>query len=61
MLTGVVLFFCGILIALYPPLLSIVVAILLIFTGTFIFMISYKTRQMQNTFKDPFLDLFFKK
>ena len=60
MLTGIVLVLCGILIALYPPLLSLVVSILLIFLGTFVFMISYKTRQMENTFKDPFLDLFFK-
>jgi len=61
MLTGIVLVLCGILIAIYPTLLSLVVSMLLIFIGAFIFIVSSKTRQMKSTFKDPFLDLFFKK
>ena len=60
MLLGIVLIVCGILIALYPPLLSLIVAMLLIFTGIVVSIIGYRFKKTERDFNDPFLDFFMK-
>ncbi len=60
MLLGIVLIISGILIALYPPLLSLIVATLLIFTGIFVSIVGYRFKKTARKFNDPFLDFFMK-
>lgn len=60
MLLGIVLIVCGVLIALYPPLLSLVVATLLIFAGITVAMVGYRYKKAARQFDDPFLDFFMK-
>ena len=60
MLLGIVLMFCGFMIAVFPPLLAIVVAVLLFILGSFIFIMSYRYKKMAKKFDDPFLDFFMK-
>ncbi len=58
MLLGIILVFSGMLIAIYPPLLSIIVASLLIVLGVFIFYLSWRYKQATNRIEDPFVDFF---
>ncbi len=58
MFFGICLIIAGILIALYPPLLSIIVAGLLIFIGTTLTLISYRFKKMHKHASDPFTDFF---
>ena len=60
MVIGIILIIGGLMIALYPPLLSIIVAVLLISTGVIFTLISYKYKKMSQQFDDPFLDFFVK-
>lgn len=60
MISGIILILCGILIAIYPPLLSLVVAALLVSAGTMIFMVGYRYKKTAQKFDDPFLDFFMK-
>jgi Flp pilus assembly protein TadB len=60
MVLGTVLIFCGLMIAIYPPLLSIIVAVLLLILGSFIFVMSYRYKKMAKKYDDPFLDFFMK-
>jgi len=60
MLLGVILVISGILIALYPPLLSLIVAALFIFIGAMVLMMSYRYKKTARRFEDPFLDFFMK-
>ena len=57
---GILLVIAGILIAIYPPLLSIIVASVLILFGVTITMIGYRIKKMQKRFDDPFVDFFFR-
>lgn len=58
MTVGIGLIIAGILIALYPLLLSIIVATLLIFVGITLAMISYRFKKMHRHFDNPFADFF---
>ena len=58
MVLGIILIICGILIALYPPLLSLIVAGFLIFFGIMVFSISYNYKKTEKRFDDPFIDFF---
>ncbi len=58
MLIGFVLICAGILIALYPPLLSIVVAGLLIFLGTVVLVTAHAGRRARGQRTPRVLDLF---
>lgn len=58
MFLGIVLIISGVLIALYPPLLSMIVAMLLILTGIFVIITAHSYRKAQRHFKDPFVDFF---
>ena len=60
MLGGIILIIAGVLIALYPPLLSIIVAILLIFLGGIVVAIAYHNRKLQRHFDNPVVELFFR-
>lgn len=60
MVFGIMLVVAGILIAVYPPLLSIIVASVLILFGVTITMVSYRVKKMQKRFDDPFVDFFFR-
>jgi Flp pilus assembly protein TadB len=60
MLFGVILLICGILIAVYPPLLSLVVAVVLMAVGTILCVVSYRFKKTAKHLDDPFLDFFIK-
>jgi uncharacterized membrane protein HdeD (DUF308 family) len=60
MFLGIVLIICGVLIALYPPLLSMIVAVLLIMAGIFVSIMAHSYRKAERRFKDPFVDFFMK-
>jgi len=58
MIFGICLIIAGILIALYPPLLSIIVATILILIGIAFASISYRYKKMKRHFENPFMDFF---
>ncbi|MGB2598931.1 MAG: hypothetical protein WBB86_07070 [Candidatus Omnitrophota bacterium] len=60
MIAGIILILCGIMIALYPPLLSLVVAVLLISIGAILCAASFRYKKMSRQFDDPFVDFFMK-
>ena len=57
---GIVLIVAGILIALYPPLLSIIVATLLILAGVAVLSIAHYNKKLQKHYDNPAVDLFFR-
>ncbi|MFH1878815.1 MAG: hypothetical protein ABH883_08420 [Candidatus Omnitrophota bacterium] len=58
MIIGIILILSGILIALYPPLLSLIIAALLVFTGSILFLVSLRYKRISRESGDPFLDFF---
>ena len=60
MILGLILIFAGILIALFPPLLSLIVALVLIFWGVTILYISYYYKKISRKFDDPYMNFFFR-
>lgn len=60
MIVGIFLIGAGIMIALYPPLLSIVVASLLIVAGISLALVSYHFKKMNRNYSDPFTNFFMK-
>ena len=60
MLGGLVLILAGILIALYTPLLSIIVAVVLIMTGVLASSVAYYHRKMSWHSENPAVGLFFR-
>ena len=60
MLGGTILILAGILIAVYPPLLTFIVAILLIFMGSMLVAIAYHNRKLQQHHDKPVVELFFR-
>lgn len=58
MFFGICFIIAGLLIALYPPLLSIIVASLLIFIGVVLTTISWRFKKMRRHSNDPFADFF---
>ena len=60
MILGIILIISGVLIALYPPLLAIIVAALLVAAGMILTVVSYRYKKMARRFEDPFLDFFMK-
>lgn len=58
MLGGVFLIVAGTLIVLYPPLLSIIVAVLLIALGTIMAVIGYHNRRLRRHYDNPVIELF---
>mgnify|MGYP000327143616 CR=1 FL=1 len=60
MVLGIVLIIAGLLIAIYPPLLSLIVASLLILAGIFFIYLGYYYKKISRTFDDPFMNFFFR-
>lgn len=58
MIAGIILILAGILIAIYPPLLSLIIAFVMIFTGVFLIYLSYYYRKNSRKFEDPFINFF---
>lgn len=60
MTAGIVLIVAGILIAIFPPLLSIIVAAFLVFCGVMVISIARYNRKFERHFDNPAVDIFFK-
>lgn len=58
MLFGVFLIIAGVLIALYPPLLSLIVASFFILGGAFLVFLSYSYKKLSRTSDDPAMRFF---
>jgi len=58
MIFGIIFILLGILIAIYPPLLSLVVAGILILIGVSLISISYHYKKMSKHIDNPFVDFF---
>jgi len=58
MIAGIILIGAGILIAVYPKLLSIIVASILIFIGTSILLLSLRFRRASRQWENPFVKFF---
>ena len=60
MLPGIIFIAAGILIAIYPPFLALIVASLLILTGTALLFVGFHYRRVAREIDDPFINLFFR-
>ena len=60
MVTGIVLILAGVLLVIYPPLLSIIVAAFLIVTGALVISVARWNRKYQRHFDNPTVELFFR-
>ena len=60
MLTGIFLIALGVLIVLYPWLLSTVVATILVLIGITSFVMSYSYKRMSRRFDNPYINFFFR-
>ena len=60
MFPGVILIAAGVLIAIYPPLLAIVVAAVLIGLGAMLLAVGYYHRKLQRHFDNPAVEVFFR-
>ena len=60
MAAGIVLIIAGALIAVYPPLLSIVVAALLIVVGLMLVSIAHFNRKLRRHYENPAVEFFFR-
>ena len=60
MVLGVIFVIAGILIAVYPPLLSLIVAAILIMAGVFFLYLGYYYKKASKRFEDPFMNFFFR-
>ncbi|MFO8053377.1 MAG: hypothetical protein R6U54_05435 [Candidatus Omnitrophota bacterium] len=60
MFLGIIFLLAGLLIAVYPPLLSLIVAAVLIILGVFSLYAGYQLKKMNRKSGDPFIDFFFK-
>ncbi len=60
MVLGIILILAGVVIAIYPPLLSLIVASILIFTGIIFIYLSFYYKRISKKFEDPFIDFFFR-
>jgi len=56
---GIILIIAGVLIAVFPQLLSLIVALILILEGIFLIMLTRSYRRTDQRFDDPFIDFFF--
>jgi UPF0716 family protein affecting phage T7 exclusion len=59
MIAGVVLILAGLLLVLYPPLLSIIVATLLVVAGVLVIAVSHYERKLQRHYRNPTVEFFF--
>ena len=60
MIAGIVLLLAGVLLIIYPPLLSIIVALFLMFAGIMVLSIANYNRKHQRHYENPTVELFFR-
>lgn len=60
MVAGIVLILSGILLVVFPPLLSIIVAAVLIFAGVMAISIARYNRKYQRHYDNPTVEFFFR-
>ena len=60
MIAGIILIIAGVLLVVYPPLLSIIVASFLIFVGVMALSVAHFNRRHQRHFDNPTIEFFFK-
>lgn len=60
MLTGIILVIAGLLIAIYPPLLSLIVAALLVALGVMVLLMAYYHRKLGRREENPVVDVIFR-
>ena len=60
MVSGIVLIIAGVLLVIYPPLLSIIVALFLIASGVTMISIARYNRRYQRHFEHPVVERFFR-
>jgi uncharacterized membrane protein HdeD (DUF308 family) len=60
MLGGIILIISGLLIAIFPQLLSIIIATLLIISGMLTLMVAYQNRKLNREFGNPITRVFFR-
>lgn len=60
MILGIILILAGLLIAVFEPLLRIIVASILIFAGIFFIYLGYYYKRISRRFDDPFINFFFR-
>jgi len=59
MIIGLIFILVGIMIAVYPQLLSLIIASFLILIGVIFITMGYHARKISRRFGDPFVDYFF--
>ena len=59
MLGAIILILAGLLIALYPPLLSLIVASLLILVGVLVLVVAIQNRRLARSYRNPIVRVFF--
>jgi hypothetical protein len=58
MLAGMILIVAGLLIAVYPPLLSWIVAALLMFLGGLLLSVAWYNRKLSRHYENPLIEIF---
>lgn len=58
MAIGIFFILAGLMLVIYPPLLSLIVASVLIFTGIGFVVVSYNYKKTQRRADDPFMNFF---
>jgi Flp pilus assembly protein TadB len=56
MTAGIILIFAGILLVLYPPLLAIIVATVLIASGALLMAVTWYERKLQRHYQNPTIE-----
>ena len=60
MIAGIILVLAGVLLVVYPPLLSIIVAAFLILSGVMVISIARYNRRLERHFDNPTMEIFFR-
>ena len=60
MIAGIILILAGVLLVIYPPLLSIIVAAFLILAGVMAVSIARHNRMLERHFENPTIEIFFR-
>lgn len=60
MVAGIVLIVAGVLLVIYPPLLSIIVAVFLIAAGSMVISMAYYNRMYHRYHENPIVEFFFR-
>ena len=58
MSAGLLMIFAGVLLVIYPPLLSLIVAVFLILLGVAVVSIAWQERKLQRHYRNPVVEFF---